>query len=133
MVQLPTVPEADTHDACVVTPIDDYELIDFGAGRKLERWGDYLVESPERLATGLPAENNWNADWIYVTDVGVQSHWEPTCSGLSREWTVVVGDQSCSVCSIRAALSASRVVTFPVPSGFASASRVVTISMISAY
>ena len=43
MVQLPTVPEADTHDACVVTPIDDYELIDFGAGRKLERWGDCLA------------------------------------------------------------------------------------------
>jgi len=93
MVQLPTVSEADTRDACVVTPIDDYELIDFGAGRKLERWGDYLVESPERLAVGLPAEKNWNADWIYVADVGVQSHWEPTCSGLPREWTVVVGDQ----------------------------------------
>ncbi|MDX2457029.1 MAG: hypothetical protein QNL87_05940 [Gammaproteobacteria bacterium] len=93
MVQLPTVSEADTRDACVVTPIDDYELIDFGAGRKLERWGDYLVESPERLAAGLPAEKNWNADWIYVTDVGVQSHWEPTSSGLPREWTASVGDQ----------------------------------------
>jgi nitric oxide reductase NorD protein len=93
MVQLPTVPEADTRDACVVTPIDDYELIDFGAGRKLERWGDYLVESPDRLAAGLPAKKNWNADWIYVADVGVHSHWEPTRSGLPREWTVMVVDQ----------------------------------------
>mgnify|MGYP001820799988 CR=1 FL=1 len=93
MVQLPTVSEADTRDAYAVTPVDDYELIDFGAGRKLERWGDYLVESPDRLAVGLPAEKNWNADWIYVADVGVQRHWEPTCSGLPREWTVTVGDQ----------------------------------------
>jgi len=93
MVQLPTVSEADTRDACVVTPVDDYELIDFGTGRKLERWGDYLVESPDRLAVGLPAEKSWNADWIYIADVGVQSHWEPTRSGLPREWTVSVCDQ----------------------------------------
>ena len=58
MVQLPTVSEADTRDAYVVTPVDDYELIDFGSGRKLERWGDYLVESPDRLAVGLPAEES---------------------------------------------------------------------------
>jgi nitric oxide reductase NorD protein len=94
MVQLPTVSEADTRDACVETPLDGYELIDFGTGRKLERWGDYLVESPERLATGLPAENNWNADWIYIADVGTRSHWEPTRSGLKREWTVAIGDQT---------------------------------------
>jgi nitric oxide reductase NorD protein len=93
MAQLPTVSETDTRDAYVVTPVNDYELIDFGAGRKLERWGHYLVESPDRLAVGLPVEKNWSADWIYVTDVGVQKHWEPTCSGLSREWTVTVGDQ----------------------------------------
>jgi nitric oxide reductase NorD protein len=93
MVQLPTVSETDTRDAHVATPVDDYELIDFGAGRKLERWGDYLVESPDRLAVGLPVEKSWNADWIYIADVGVQSHWEPTRSGLPREWTVSVGNQ----------------------------------------
>jgi len=31
----------------MATPIDDYELLDFGAGRKLERWGEYLVEYVE--------------------------------------------------------------------------------------
>ena len=56
MVQLPIVSEADTRDAFVATPLDDYELLDFGDGRKLERWGEYLVESPDRLATGEPAE-----------------------------------------------------------------------------
>ena len=93
MVQLPIVSEADTRDALVQTPLDDYELIDFGAGRKLERWGDYLVESPDRLASGTPASAHWDADWVYVADVGVQRHWEPTRSGLPREWTVSLGDQ----------------------------------------
>ena len=94
MVQLPTVSAADTRDDFVTTPLDDYTLVDFGTGRKLERWGDYLVESPDRLATGLPAESNWNADWVFVDDVGVRGHWEPTRSGLPREWTVQVGDQA---------------------------------------
>ncbi len=94
MVQLPVIPEADTRDALVPAPFDDYELLDFGAGRKLERWGEYLVESPDRLAGGLPAERNWNADWVFVDDVGVRGHWEPTRSGLLREWTVRVGDQA---------------------------------------
>ncbi|MCK5481946.1 MAG: methyltransferase domain-containing protein, partial [Gammaproteobacteria bacterium] len=94
MVQLPTVSGADTRDACVATPVGDYELIDFGNGRKLERWGEYLVEYPDRLARGEPAGKHWSADWIYVDDVGTRGHWEPTRSGLSREWTVMVGGQS---------------------------------------
>jgi nitric oxide reductase NorD protein len=93
MVQLPTVSEADTRDALVETPLDDYELVDFGGRRKLERWGEYLVESPERLATGSSLDRNWNADWIYVDDVGVQGHWEPTRSGLPAEWRVNVAGQ----------------------------------------
>ena len=94
MVQLPVVSEADTRDTFTVTPIDDYELIDFGGGRKLERWGSIIIECPDRLAVGLPAVDNWNADWIYVADVGVQGHWEPTSSGLPSEWTVSVNGQS---------------------------------------
>ena len=94
MVQLPIVSEADTRDVFVATPVDDYELIDFGNGRKLERWGEYLVESPDRLARGQPGERHWNADWIYVADVGVRGHWEPTRSGLTREWRVSVQGQT---------------------------------------
>jgi len=90
MVQLPTVSEDDTRDALVATPHGDYELIDFGGGRKLERWGAYLVESPDRLAAGLPASPHWDADWIYVTDAGVRGHWEPTSSGLPGEWQALV-------------------------------------------
>jgi len=93
MVQLPTVSETDTRDAFTATPLDDYELIDFGGGRKLERWGELLVDSPDRQASGVPADRHWNADWVYVADLGVQGHWQPTRSGLVREWTARVGDQ----------------------------------------
>jgi len=93
MVQLPTVSEADTRDALVETPCGDYELIDFGTGRKLERWGEIVVEYPDRLATGEPASEHWSADWVYVAELGARAHWEPTRSGLSREWTANVGNQ----------------------------------------
>ena len=83
MTQTPTVSDTQTRDA-VVESSADYELIDFGNGRKLERWGEYLVECPDRLARGEPAGKPWSADWIYVDDVGTQNHWEPTRSGLSR-------------------------------------------------
>ena len=94
MVQLPTVSESDTRDAFVVTPLGDYELVDFGGGRKLERWGEYLVESPDRLAVGEPAGRQWAADWVYVPDLGINGHWQPTRSGLVREWHVNLDGQS---------------------------------------
>jgi len=63
MVQLPTVSEADTRDAFVATPLDDYELLDFGGGRKLERWGE--IPEDYLYAAG---------DGVYLADaIGVQS------------------------------------------------------------
>jgi nitric oxide reductase NorD protein len=94
MVQLPTVSETGTRDALVETPVDDYELIDFGHGRKLERWGPYRVEHPDRLATGESRDAHWQADWIYVSGLGRQGDWEPARGGLPREWTVRIGDQA---------------------------------------
>ena len=93
MAQHPAAPEVDILDALVETPVGDYELIDFGAGRKLERWGEILVEYPDRLATGKPASEHWPADWVYVTDLGTKAHWQPTRSGLPREWQVTVNGQ----------------------------------------
>ena len=94
MVQLPTVSEADTHDALVVSPADEFELIDFGHGRKLERWGAYLVDRPDRQALGEVHCSDWQADWIYVEEVGRNGHWEATRSGLSREWTLQLARQT---------------------------------------
>jgi 23S rRNA (cytosine1962-C5)-methyltransferase len=33
-------------------PFNDYELLDFGAGRKLERFGDYILDRPSPAAAG---------------------------------------------------------------------------------
>ena len=93
MLQPPTDLEANTSSVQVDTPLGDYELIDFGAGRKLERWGDFLVECPDRLALGKPASQQWPADWVYVQELGSGGHWQPTRSGLPREWQVTVNGQ----------------------------------------
>ncbi len=94
MVQLPTVAESDTHDVIVESPVDDYELVDFGRGRKFERWGEYLVERPDREAVGEPQLEDWQPDWVYVDDVGREGHWEPTSSGLMRDWTAQIAGHS---------------------------------------
>jgi nitric oxide reductase NorD protein len=94
MVQLPTIPESATRDALVETPLEDYELIDFGRGRKLERWGRYVVETLDRHAVGEPVSESWQADWIYVDEVGQSGHWQPTRSGLDSQWTVRLGGAS---------------------------------------
>ncbi len=90
MVELHTIPESACLDDCVATPVDDYQLLDFGHGRKLERWGEYVIETRDPLAIGEPAAKGWRADWIYVDEVGHAGQWEPTRSGLPREWSAVV-------------------------------------------
>jgi nitric oxide reductase NorD protein len=93
MVQLPVVHESETRDA-LVEPGDGYALIDFGQGRKLERWGEYVVDRPDRAATGAPRLADWQADWVFVEEVGRAGHWEPTRSGLQREWSAALRGQT---------------------------------------
>jgi len=64
MVQLPSIPESATRDALVETPLDDYELIDFGRGRKLERWGPYVIETLDRAAVAARRQEPWPAAWV---------------------------------------------------------------------
>lgn len=49
---------------------DDYQLMDFGLGRKLERFGPYLIDRPEEQAMGARAlAQAWdNADAIFDGD-----------------------------------------------------------------
>ena len=93
MTQCPVDSKADILDAQAATPVGDYELIDFGAGRKLQRWGDFLVECPDRLVLGKPACEQWQADWVYVQEPGSGGHWQATRSGLPHEWRVTVNGQ----------------------------------------
>jgi len=91
VVEIPSIPASDIHDAVTATPCDDYELLDFGRGRKLERWGDFIIETRDPLACGEPARGGWQADWIFVDEIGHAGQWEPTRSGLQREWAVSIG------------------------------------------
>jgi nitric oxide reductase NorD protein len=93
MTQYSIDPEVTILNALVTTPAGDYELLDFGAGRKLERWGEIIVEYPDRLATSRPADKHWSADWVYVEEPGSGGHWQATRSGLPREWRVTVNGQ----------------------------------------
>lgn len=74
-------------DHIIVTPVDDYELLDFGEGRKLERFGPYVLERPDLLATGARQRKAWEPDWVY-RDAAVAGRWRATRPGLPREWAV---------------------------------------------
>nr|MBS0021275.1 class I SAM-dependent methyltransferase [Gammaproteobacteria bacterium] len=77
------------NDAFVATPIDDYELLDFGRGRRLERFGRYVLERPDARATGACRRSDWYADWIYVAPLN-RGTWEPQRQGLHREWFITI-------------------------------------------
>lgn len=71
--------------------LDDYELLDFGDGRKLERFGPHLLDRPAVQASippHLPAI--WNtADARYLAwDLGGAGMWE---GSLGQEQTWLVG------------------------------------------
>ncbi|HFD80980.1 MAG TPA: methyltransferase domain-containing protein [Gammaproteobacteria bacterium] len=93
MVQLPTVAASEVRCARIDTPLGDYELLDFGGGRRLERWGPWLVERPDVHATGAPRDANWSADWVFLRELGAGGHWEPTRSGLPSRWEASLGGE----------------------------------------
>ena len=68
----------------------DYELIDFGDGRKLERFGALVLDRPcpaaERVRKKRPA--GWShADARYQRTQGDQGKWTPK-SKLADHWPV---------------------------------------------
>ena len=57
---------------------ESYELIDFGNGRKLERFGDIITDRPEPAATSAPGYTNkdWRkADALFTEGKGQQGRW----------------------------------------------------------
>lgn len=70
------------------TPLDDYALVDFGEGRKLERLGLYFVDRPDKNATGSPANSEWKADWVYHSHDAGAGLWQPLNAGLPHAWKI---------------------------------------------
>jgi 23S rRNA (cytosine1962-C5)-methyltransferase len=70
----------------------DYGLIDCGAGRKFERYGDYRFIRPEPQALWMPALETWDADGEFIPgsdeDGGGQWHHKTKLPqhGWSSEW-----------------------------------------------
>ena len=71
----------------------DYELLDFGAGRKLERFGDYLIDRPAPQATGVKSMQDWQADWVYSGTRITDGQWQANGEGLPDNWTVTMSEQ----------------------------------------
>ncbi|MGF1613014.1 MAG: hypothetical protein ACFCVA_03630 [Gammaproteobacteria bacterium] len=76
-------------DAFLATPIDDYELLDFGRGRRLERFAAYVLERPDLRASGECKLDRWQPDWTYVAQLN-RGIWEPRRPGLSSEWPITL-------------------------------------------
>ena len=74
------------------TPCGDYELLDFGEGRILERYGDRVIDRPARLAK-TPRSTSWDADWVYSTHAAVSS-WHALRTSTEPEWQLEVEGQT---------------------------------------
>ena len=71
---------------------DDYELIDAGGGRKLERWGKIITIRPELQAyfkSEIPfAEWSKKAHWEFIPKGGQSGVWKQLKKDAPREWVI---------------------------------------------
>lgn len=83
-------------------PFDGYELLDFGQGRKLERFGDVIVDRPEpqAMTNRLLPDSQWTqADAIFAaSDDEEQGKW--SVSDAPESWEVPILDKVKAVCRL---------------------------------
>lgn len=81
-------------------PTGQYELLDFGGGRKLERFGDVLIDRPSPAADGLPHGDptRWREAAVrYERAAGDQGVWHGMVAAaggsepLDERWTIQHG------------------------------------------
>lgn len=74
---------------------NDYELIDAGGGKKLERWGSIITIRPEVQAyfkSGMPfSEWHEKAHFEFVQGKGQSGKWKELKQGTPRNWTIHYG------------------------------------------
>jgi 23S rRNA (cytosine1962-C5)-methyltransferase len=71
---------------------DEYELIDAGGGKKLERWGKIITIRPELQAyfhSGLPF-TEWKsmAHWEFIESKNQQGKWKALKKDVPTKWTI---------------------------------------------
>lgn len=67
----------------------DYQLLDSGHGRKLERYGDFTVDRPDAQAMWEPSNpvDNWKADGVFTgNDDEDRGAWKFPGKGLPDKW-----------------------------------------------
>jgi 23S rRNA (cytosine1962-C5)-methyltransferase len=73
----------------------DYELIDAGGGKKLERWGSIITIRPEVQAyfRTVKSFEEWHklAHWEFVSSGGQAGKWKPLKKNAPKEWTIRYG------------------------------------------
>ena len=80
----------------VLVPQKEYELLDSGNGRKLERFGDVVLSRPDPQALWTPSmsEEKWNEADAYFMRKGNSTEWKLNNKNMPEEWTVNLGDIS---------------------------------------
>jgi len=70
----------------------DYELIDAGGGKKLERWGEIITIRPEVQAYFKPGKivGDWYklAHWEFVSNSGQSGKWKALKADAPEEWRI---------------------------------------------
>ena len=74
------------------TPWNDYELIDAGGGKKLERWGKIITIRPEVQAYFKSEKTfkEWEqmAHWEFVSKGGQSGVWKALKKDVPRQWSI---------------------------------------------
>ncbi len=76
-----------------MSAVDAYELVDFGQGRKLERFGEFLLDRPSPAADGQPKSHpqHWRqAVSRFERTRGERGGWRPA-QALPKEWILDCG------------------------------------------
>jgi 23S rRNA (cytosine1962-C5)-methyltransferase len=75
-------------------PIDGYELIDSGRGRKLERFGDVLLDRPSSQAIWPRTDAaRWEqAQAVFLRGEGGSGEWQTRGAELPESWNAELGD-----------------------------------------
>ncbi len=92
----PSAPDALQYKTVFTS--DHYELVDFGNGRKLERFGDTLLDRPCPAAEGKPVSipDAWSeAAALFSRGAGSEGKWQPALPKSKddnrRDWTISHG------------------------------------------
>lgn len=78
----------------ISSPFQDYELIDMGNARKLERFGSVVVERPAPHAGMKQLVTNWQPDWRYSGSRITDGEWQSCTENPPTEWEMMMADQT---------------------------------------